>query len=114
MSFETIEHLPDAAGFLARLSQTLKSSGTLICSVPNQERMPYNPQWHPYHVRHYTPSELDQLLVQAGFDVRSRHNQPDGASERIDDGWHGQYSIAVCRRQIACSARGAPMALSTR
>ena len=101
VSFETIEHLPDAPGFLARVFQAVRPGGTLVCSVPNQDRMPFDPKRHKYHLRHYTPGELEQLLAGAGFELQSRHSQPDSESDRIDEGWQGQYIIAVCRRPKA-------------
>lgn len=98
VSFETIEHLPDAPHFLSRLHNVLRPDGLLVCSVPNEQRLPFDAKRFKYHVRHYTPREMEQLLTGAGFVVEQRHTQPDAHSREIRADWDGQYNIAVCRR----------------
>jgi 2-polyprenyl-3-methyl-5-hydroxy-6-metoxy-1,4-benzoquinol methylase len=98
VSFETIEHLPDAPHFLSRLRAALRPGGLLICSVPNQDRLPFDPKRFKHHVRHYRPQEMEDLLNAAGFVVERRHTQPDAASGEIRPNWNGQFNIAVCRK----------------
>ncbi|MBA2734774.1 MAG: class I SAM-dependent methyltransferase [Acidobacteria bacterium] len=60
ISFETVEHLEQRAGFLAELRRLLAPKGTCIISTPNANHtLPVNgkPQ-NPYHVYEYTPQEL--------------------------------------------------------
>ncbi|MHB8464573.1 MAG: class I SAM-dependent methyltransferase [Acidimicrobiales bacterium] len=75
VSFETIEHVEDAAAALANLHRILRPSGQLIVSSPFR---PLTSPWarsaastprNKFHVREFVPSELESLLVHAGFVV---------------------------------------------
>ncbi len=71
--FETIEHVPDFRRALGQLYQQLAEGGTLIISSPNRivtsptartlEDRPVN----RFHVREFTPAELADELIKAGF-----------------------------------------------
>lgn len=98
VSFETIEHLAEAPAFLGRLRRTLKPDGRLICSTPNEEKLPFDPKRFTYHVRHYTPVELEALLTNAGFEIEGRFAQVDQRSGEMVEGWDGKFHVAVCRR----------------
>lgn len=63
VSFETIEHVPNADGYLAEAKRVLRPGGLFICSTPNRhvtnpgtrpEQAPYN----RFHIREYTADEL--------------------------------------------------------
>ena len=61
---ETMEHVLDCQFFVSELSRALRSSGTLILTVPFAAR------WHfiPHDYWRYTPSSLNHLLTNASFD----------------------------------------------
>jgi SAM-dependent methyltransferase len=70
---EVLEHIPEPAGFLSRISRCLRPGGKLILTVPFAAR------WHfiPFDYWRYTPSGLDKLLAASGFtdvQVRARGN----------------------------------------
>lgn len=64
VSFETIEHLPDAPRFVAECARVLKPHGLLIVSTPNRElwspRSPRPCQRH--HVREFNRREFLDVL----------------------------------------------------
>ena len=64
LSTETLEHVPDPARFLASAARGLKAGGRLILTVPFAAR------WHyiPYDYYRFTPSALNNLLSEAGFE----------------------------------------------
>ena len=68
VSFETIEHVGDAAALLREARRVLKAGGTFICSTPN--RYVYSPghdlaatPWNRFHVREYDVREFQELLL---------------------------------------------------
>lgn len=69
VSFETLEHVPEATPMLAAFHGALSSSGTLLISTPNQSIRPFDPSDTPFHCRHYTRTELVQVLEETGFRV---------------------------------------------
>ena len=66
VSFETVEHLADPRPFLRALRA---ASPRLLASVPNQAKLPFTLQRFPHHHRHYTATEFEALLNQAGWRV---------------------------------------------
>jgi SAM-dependent methyltransferase len=64
VSFETIEHLPDPASFLARAASLISAGGVFIASTPN--RTAGGDKWS-YHEREYSAPEFEALLAAAGF-----------------------------------------------
>ena len=61
VSFETVEHLPDAAKFLLECRRVLRLGGLFICSTPNHTVY----RWYgrnPFHVREFEVEEFIDLL----------------------------------------------------
>ncbi|QDT66734.1 methyltransferase domain-containing protein [Calycomorphotria hydatis] len=96
VSFETIEHLAKPELMLQRIRKHLGTNSTFICSTPNQETMPFNPEQFIYHVRHYTPKQLRTLLTDTGFRVLNMVSQHDKQSEDVSDNSDGLFLIAIC------------------
>lgn len=57
--FEALEHMINAQQVLTHLWSLLKPGGKLICSVPSDK---VSASVNPYHVRHYSEEEFEQLL----------------------------------------------------
>jgi SAM-dependent methyltransferase len=66
---EVLEHIPDPSAFLDQIATTLRPGGGLLLTVPFAAR------WHyiPYDYWRFTPSGLQRLLQQAGFDEITIH-----------------------------------------
>lgn len=69
VSFETIEHIENPKPLLQSLCQLLNKDGLLICSVPNQNIIPFDKEVSIHHFRHYTPQEFRNLLEECGFEI---------------------------------------------
>ena len=63
--FEVIEHLENPLPVLQGLDTHL-----LIGSVPNENITPFDESVHEWHYRHYTPTELKELIREAGFEIK--------------------------------------------
>ena len=61
VSFETIEHVSDAAALLAELRRVLRPGGCLVLSTPNRDLRGHTD--NPFHVREFTGPELRDLLL---------------------------------------------------
>ena len=81
VSFETIEHILDPAPFLIAAS---KITDRLLCSVPNEEKLPFEKRRFPYHHRHYTTKEITALLEDCGFAVEKVRYQNNAYSTDFD------------------------------
>jgi SAM-dependent methyltransferase len=72
-NLQVIEHLWDQHGFLVECRRVLQPGGRLLVTTPN--RITFSPgrdtPLNPFHTRELAPSELDSLLREAGFEVRS-------------------------------------------
>ena len=98
ISFETIEHIKDDFALMSRFYDLLKPKGMLICSTPNENKMPFTKENFPFHIKHYKPADLENLLKTAGFEVLEKWTQHNTTSDQISDGWDGLFNIAVCRK----------------
>lgn len=74
VSFETIEHVPNIELFLTEASKHCKN---IICSVPNEDVLPFEADKFPFHLRHYTPEQFKQLIESCGFDIDCVKYQKD-------------------------------------
>jgi len=72
-NLQVIEHLWDQHGFLVECRRVLRPGGRLLVTTPN--RITFSPgrdtPLNPFHTRELSPSELDLLLREAGFEVES-------------------------------------------
>lgn len=59
VSLQVLEHLADARRFAALIAEAIKPGGVCILSTPNALQSFGE---NPYHVREYTPPELEELL----------------------------------------------------
>ncbi len=70
---EVLEHIPDPRSFVQQAAKCLKPGGGLLLTVP------FSARWHfiPHDYWRFTPSGLNLLLLDAGFDsivVHARGN----------------------------------------
>jgi SAM-dependent methyltransferase len=63
LSTETLEHVLEPSRFLAEARRCLRPGGTILMTVP------FSARWHfiPHDYWRYTPSTLQHLLDEAGF-----------------------------------------------
>lgn len=70
-NFQVLEHLWDQEGFLLECLRVLRPGSRLLLTTPN--RLTFSPgrdtPLNPFHTRELSPSELDTLLREAGFEV---------------------------------------------
>jgi|ETNvirnome_2_300_1030623.scaffolds.fasta_scaffold00306_12 SAM-dependent methyltransferase len=59
VSIETIEHIADAVNWISRL---WLSTPLMVGTVPNELIVPFNPKKHPFHHRHYTRRQVEELF----------------------------------------------------
>jgi SAM-dependent methyltransferase len=67
-SFETIEHVRDAAALVAELRRVLRRQGTCVLSTPRVERTTHTPA-NPFHVLELSPDDFSALLRERFDDV---------------------------------------------
>jgi 2-polyprenyl-3-methyl-5-hydroxy-6-metoxy-1,4-benzoquinol methylase len=96
VSFETIEHIQDPREALQAMRRACV--GTLLASVPNEERYPFDPAKYEKdespHFRHYTPNGFENLLKESGFRVNEWFCQPNKTGS-LEAGTDGMFLIAV-------------------
>jgi SAM-dependent methyltransferase len=62
VSFETIEHLPDRATYLAEVARVLRPDGTYVVSTPRAEETTEQPD-NPFHRVEYSERDLRAVLA---------------------------------------------------
>jgi SAM-dependent methyltransferase len=80
VSFETIEHVPDARAMVLEIHRVLKPGGRLVLSTPNRAFGP--PERHttnPFHIKEFTAEELHELLGEAFTDIQMYGQRPSNA-----------------------------------
>jgi SAM-dependent methyltransferase len=63
VSLETIEHLPDPAGFVDNILRLLRPGGMFVASVPTTPSVDAN----PHHLHDFTRRKLDRLVAKHGL-----------------------------------------------
>lgn len=90
-NLQVLEHLWDQYGFLAECRRALRPGGRLLVTTPN--RLTFTPDsdtpLNPYHTRELSPSELDEMLRDAGFAVEQLAGLHHGAGVRALDERYG-------------------------
>lgn len=87
--FECIEHVEEPLSILK------KCTGLLLASVPNEDVFPYRN--YKFHYRHYTKTEFEALLNEAGYEVESWYGQEDDLSA-VEQNINGRTLIAVANK----------------
>ncbi len=84
VSMETLEHVPDPAGFLKEVKRVLRPSGRLIVSVPNDWTDETGRDPNPHHLHVYT---WDKLRAELGreFLLEQRFAQVAGGGMKLSD-----------------------------
>jgi 2-polyprenyl-3-methyl-5-hydroxy-6-metoxy-1,4-benzoquinol methylase len=72
VSFETVEHIDDAARFIKEIRRVLAPHGALLMSTPNGH---YEVGTNPWHVREYVLSAFLALLTESGFHATDTFGQ---------------------------------------
>ncbi len=64
VALEVIEHLADPRPLLR---EARRVAGQLLASVPDEDVWPHEARLYPEHQRHYTPAQIEALLVECGW-----------------------------------------------
>lgn len=64
ISYQVIEHIDDDRSYLQQIHRVLRNGGTFYLTTPNRlHRLePGQEPWNPFHVREYSPGQLQELL----------------------------------------------------
>jgi SAM-dependent methyltransferase len=107
VNFQVIEHLWDQPQFITECLRVLRPGGLLLMSTPN--RITFTPgsdtPVNPFHTRELNAAELQALLTDGGFDVRSMSGVFHGSRLAEMDARHGGSIIDA---QIARVVADAP------
>ncbi|HEV8463043.1 MAG TPA: class I SAM-dependent methyltransferase [Gaiellaceae bacterium] len=68
VSFETIEHVPDAGSAIREAARVLKPDGVYIASTPRVEQTSHTPD-NPFHATEYSADDFRSLLAESFDDV---------------------------------------------
>jgi len=70
-SFQTIEHVQDADGFVAEAARVLNPGALLVLTTPNRTTRLHDGQkpWNRFHVREYSAAQLTKLLSKSFREV---------------------------------------------
>jgi ubiquinone/menaquinone biosynthesis C-methylase UbiE len=79
VSFETLEHVPDAEAMVREIRRVLRPRGRLVLSTPNRAFGPSERHTsNPFHMREFTSDELHELLCRSFLNVRLFGQRPSG------------------------------------
>lgn len=97
--FEAIEHIENPVELLKALRL---STSNLLCSVPNENVLPWQQpdgKTTRFHYRHYTKDEFEQLLNDAGWQVDGWYGQ-EGVYSEVEENVEGRTLIAMCHPKV--------------
>jgi len=109
VSLETIEHLPDPVGFVARLASWVRPGGLVVASVPTTPSVDLN----PHHLHDFSESRFRAFFEGHGMREQARLAQIQPVSPlailrrdemRLRDarrnllGWYARHPAALARR----------------
>ena len=104
LAFEKFEHLDNPRVLLDAAQECLSDDGILYLSTPNEVRYPFVPEERVFeeypHFRHYTPDQLDALLVDGGFKVVSRWCQRTKKNCAVTPGLDGMFLVYMAEKTI--------------
>lgn len=93
VSLETIEHLPDAVGFVERLVRLVGDGGTIVASVP----VTLSTDVNPYHVHDFSPRQFRDFFTSRGLRVIEELHQSQPFSPlgvlKAKKGSHRNYGL---------------------
>jgi len=69
VTFQVIEHIPNDTLFVKEIARVLKPGGKMVVTTPNKKMSITR---NPWHVREYTISELENLLLKAFESVEKK------------------------------------------
>jgi 2-polyprenyl-3-methyl-5-hydroxy-6-metoxy-1,4-benzoquinol methylase len=98
ISFETIEHLPNPEKYISKIANAIKEDGLFIGSTPNETIMPFIQQNFLFHTRHFTVSEIDEILKKYGFKNIQYFQQKREEPSEIEEITDGHYIIFVASK----------------
>ncbi len=83
-AFHVLEHIHEPASFLKKVHRALKRKGLFVIAVPNfgsldvrvSQEMHKQVCHLPYHVIHFTPKTLTDLITGSGFKIIKRKYYP--------------------------------------
>jgi SAM-dependent methyltransferase len=106
-NFQVIEHLWDQEGFLRECLRVLRPGSRLLVTTPN--RITFSPgrdtPLNPFHTRELAPSELDELLRDAGFEVEFLAGLRHGPRLLALD---AEFGGSLIDAQVAVAVSGSP------
>jgi len=86
LSFQVLEHVQDDRGFLSEIGRVLRAGGRSILTTPNRlvRLAPGQPPFNNFHVREYSPGELESAIATAGLEGNLRGVFGDPATQRME------------------------------
>jgi SAM-dependent methyltransferase len=85
-SFQTLEHVSDDGRFVAEAARVLKPGARLFLTTPNRAMRLRDGQrpWNRFHVREYTSTQLESLLVRHFASVEMLGVRASAAIEEVE------------------------------
>lgn len=99
VAFEIMEHLQDPKELFALASKALAPGGKIILSTPNKEIEPFSPKKFPFHVRHYSSREIEEMISAFGLQITETHSQKDRTDGVVTKGSEGVFLLLTIERK---------------